>query len=115
MTSSSPKETLETILVVDDNEDVLKVVVKILERANFRVLSASSGPDAIKLAEETSGKIHLLLSDVDMPLMSGPDLGELLKKTRPDMHVMLMSGGSGWKSTGSQLRLGLYSEAVCSD
>ena len=93
MTSSSPKGTLETILVVDDNEHVLKVVVEILKRANFRVLSAPSGPDALKLAEETNGKIHLLLSDVDMPKMSGPDLGELLKKTRPDMHVMLMSGG----------------------
>jgi two-component system cell cycle sensor histidine kinase/response regulator CckA len=91
---SSPKGTLETILVVDDNEDVLKVVVEILKRANFRVLSASSGPAALKLAEETSGKIHLLLSDVDMLPISGPDLGEKLKKTRPDMHVMLMSGGA---------------------
>jgi DNA-binding NtrC family response regulator len=40
------------------------------------------------------GRIDLLLSDLDMPLMSGPDLGEALKKTRPDLHVMLMSGGS---------------------
>jgi DNA-binding NtrC family response regulator len=38
-------------------------------------------------------KIDLLLSDVDMPKMSGPDLGQLLKNARPDMHVMLMSGG----------------------
>ena len=36
----------------------------------------------------------MLLSDVEMPQMSGPDLGEMLKKSRPDMHVMLMSGGS---------------------
>jgi DNA-binding NtrC family response regulator len=91
--TTSPKGTLETILVVDDNEDVLNVVVEILKRANFRVLSASSGPDALKLAEKTSEKIHLLLSDVDMPQMSGPDLGETLKETRPDIHVMLMSGG----------------------
>jgi len=84
---------LETILVVDDNEDVLNVVVEILKQANFRVLSAGSGPDALKLAEETGGKINLLLSDVDMLPISGPDLGETLKKTRPDMHVMLMSGG----------------------
>lgn len=89
----SPEATLETILVVDDNEDVLNVVVKILKQANFGVLSAGSGPDALKLAEETSGKINLLLSDVDMLPISGPDLGETLKKTRPDMHVMLMSGG----------------------
>jgi DNA-binding NtrC family response regulator len=86
--------TLETILVVDDNEFVLQTVVTILKRANFNVLFASSGAIALKLAEETAGTIHLLLSDVDMPGMSGPGLGETLKKSRPDMHVMLMSGGT---------------------
>ena len=88
---SSPK-TLETILVVDDNESVLRVVVAILQDANFVVLSADSGPAAIKLAEETEEPIHLLLSDVDMPGMTGPALGETLKTARPEMHVMLMSG-----------------------
>ena len=91
---SSHKGTLETILVVDDNESVLRVVVALLEAENFRVLSANSGPAALKLAEETNTTIDLLLSDVDMPQMSGPDLGEVLKKARPDMHVMLMSGGT---------------------
>jgi two-component system cell cycle sensor histidine kinase/response regulator CckA len=85
---------LETILVVDDNPSVLRAVVAILKSANFRVLSADNGANAIELSKETEGRIDLLLSDVDMPLMSGPDLGETLKKARPDMHVMLMSGGS---------------------
>jgi DNA-binding NtrC family response regulator len=85
--------TLETLLVVDDDQAVRNVVVAILERANFRVLSAGSGAEAIKLAGETEQKIHLLLSDVDMPQMSGPELGAALKKTRPDIRVMLMSGG----------------------
>ena len=92
--AGSRKGTLETILVVDDDEDVLKAVVAILKDANFRVLSAKSGPDALKVAE-TADRIDLLLSDVDMAQMTGPDLGETLKKTRLDMHVMLMSGG--WK------------------
>jgi DNA-binding NtrC family response regulator len=90
----SPQNKLETILVVDDNEEVLRVVERTLEDANFHALSGGNGPDALKLAAETKGKIHLVLSDVDMPEMSGPDLGQLLKKTRPDMHVMLMSGGA---------------------
>jgi two-component system cell cycle sensor histidine kinase/response regulator CckA len=90
----SPTGTLETILVVDDNEDVLEVVTGILRAERFRVMSASSGSGALKLARETSGTVDLLLCDVDMPHMSGPDLGEALKKARPDMHVMLMSGGS---------------------
>jgi two-component system, cell cycle sensor histidine kinase and response regulator CckA len=91
---ASLKGTLETILVVDDDDAVLTTVVKILERANFRVLSASNGPDAMRLAEQTEGTIDMLLSDVDMAVVSGPDLGEALKMTRPDLHVMLMSGGS---------------------
>ena len=85
---------LETILVVDDNEVVLRTVVMILERENFRVLSAANGPDAVKLAEESTETIDLLLSDVNMPQMSGPDLGEILKKIRPNLRIMLMSGGA---------------------
>ena len=91
---ASPQGTLETILVVDDNDVVLNVVVRILRDANFKVVSAASAADAMKLAEETPGTIDLLLSDVDMLQISGPDLGEALKRARPAMHVMLMSGGN---------------------
>ena len=85
---------LETILVVDDNDAVLEAVVEILRNANFQVLSADNGANALEMAKETDRRIDLLLSDVDMPLLSGPDLGLMLKKTRPDLHVMLMSGGA---------------------
>jgi two-component system cell cycle sensor histidine kinase/response regulator CckA len=84
----------ETILVVDDDEAVLAFGVEILKRAKFRVLSANSGVKAIRLAKETKGRIDLLLSDVDMVPLSGPDLGDTLEKARPDLHVMLMSGGA---------------------
>ena len=87
------RETLETVLVVDDNDMVLRTVVMILANAGFVVLTARSGQEALKVAAETKCKIQLLLSDVDMPLMSGPALGEKLKKTLPDLRVMLMSGG----------------------
>lgn len=90
----SLKGTLETILVVDDNPVILQMVVAALEAENFMVLSAENGPSALKLADKTTETIDLLLSDVDMLQMSGPELGEALKKTRPDMHVMLMSGGA---------------------
>jgi two-component system cell cycle sensor histidine kinase/response regulator CckA len=87
---------LETILVVDDIDAVLKVVVIILETAHFHVLQANSGTSAIKLAADYAGRIDLLLSDVNMSDLSGPELGVALKKARPDMHVMLMSGfGNG--------------------
>src|ERR1041384_8303741 len=89
----SSKRYSATILVVDDNVDVLKVVVAILESADFLVLSAGSGPEALELLKGTSTRVDLLLSDVDMPLMSEPDVGETLKEARPDIHVMWMSGG----------------------
>jgi two-component system cell cycle sensor histidine kinase/response regulator CckA len=84
----------ETILVVDDSPAILDVVVKILQAEDFHVLSAANGHSALKLAGQTTGTIDLLLSDVEMPEMSGPDLGEALKAARPDMRVMLMSGGA---------------------
>jgi two-component system cell cycle sensor histidine kinase/response regulator CckA len=83
---------METVLLVDDNDLVLQIVAKILSAAKFKVLSAGSGQSALQLANTTDGNIDLLLSDVDMPHMSGPDLGETLKKSRPNIHVMLMSG-----------------------
>jgi len=85
---------VSTILVVDDDPMVLAVVVLILQRSNFNVLFACDGADAVELAEATDEKIDLLISDIDMPLMSGPALGEALKQARPDMRVMFMSGGT---------------------
>jgi DNA-binding response OmpR family regulator len=90
--SDSLRGTIETILVVDDTETILKLVVAFLEDANFVVLSADSGENAIKLATQTDRKIDLLLSDVQMPHISGPTLCQTLKEARPEMQVMLMTG-----------------------
>jgi two-component system, cell cycle sensor histidine kinase and response regulator CckA len=56
------------------------------------VVHASGHLERLELAEETEQRIDLLLSDLDMPGMTGPALGETLKAARPEMHVMLMSG-----------------------
>jgi DNA-binding NtrC family response regulator len=90
----SSEKTRETILVVDGDETVRNLIVAILQQAKFNVLTARSGPDAVKLAAGTDGVIHLLLAEVDAPGMSGPDLGEALKKGRPDLRVMLMSASA---------------------
>jgi two-component system cell cycle sensor histidine kinase/response regulator CckA len=87
-----PGEKLETILVVDDDDVVLDFVVQVLKMAQFVVLQATGGTEAIKVAAEYAGKIDLLLSDVRMPEISGPDLAEAIKKSRPDLQVMFMSG-----------------------
>ena len=88
-------ERLETILVVDDTPEVLRMVVAILEHSNFTVLQARNGEEALGLSARHTGKIDLLLSDIQMQSMSGPELGEALKKLRPDVHIMLMSGLTG--------------------
>jgi two-component system cell cycle sensor histidine kinase/response regulator CckA len=81
----------KTILVVEDTPLVLKTVRMILERANFTVLAAASADEAMRLAG-CAKTIDLLLSDVTMPDISGPDLALKLKELRPDMRVILMSG-----------------------
>lgn len=86
------RNTLETILVVEDQPTVLEAVREILERAGFRVLATGSGAHAIRIESSTPETIHLLLSDVMMPDMSGPVVAQLIRKNRPDMRVMLMSG-----------------------
>jgi DNA-binding NtrC family response regulator len=71
------------------------LVVRVLNWANFDVLQAASGSDALRVAAKYPGKIDLLLSDVKLPGMSGPHLAELLKQSRPEMQVMLMSAFVG--------------------
>ena len=87
-----PKTTLGTILVVDDNAVILKMTSAILDEANFQVLTAKSGPEGIALAEKTAGEIDILLCDLNMPIMRGPQLAAVLKVTRPQIRVVLMSG-----------------------
>ena len=92
MTPSSNGPGPETILVVEGAADIRKLVQKILERAGFEVLTAADGSEALHIAEDYPRKIHLLLSDVIMPEISGPELAKQLKALRPEMKVILMSG-----------------------
>lgn len=89
-----PTESIATLLVVDDDALVLRLLIAILSHANFRVLSASNGVAALEIAREHKGKIHLLLSDIDMPLMDGPSLVTALRALRPEIPAMMMSGGN---------------------
>ncbi len=82
----------ETVLVVEDEEIVRKLAVRLLKRRGYKVLATNSGDDAILLAERHDGPIHLLLTDVVMPHMNGRDLAERLTKTRPGIKVLYTSG-----------------------
>ncbi len=84
----------KTILVVEDTAPFLRLVQTILEDAGFRVLTAPDAMEAIQVAEQAQ-TIDLLLSDVMMPDMSGPELAAKLKHSHPGMPVILMSGFTG--------------------
>lgn len=82
----------ETVLVVEDDDEVRKLAVRILEKQGYRVLEASHGGDALIICEQHEGPIHLILTDVVMPGMSGRALAERLTPLHPEMKVLYMSG-----------------------
>jgi PAS domain S-box-containing protein len=84
--------TRRTVLVVEDEPALRAVTTRILERAGYHVLSAPSGTEALELEQATTERIDVLLTDVIMPEMLGPQLAALLKDRRPDIRVIFASG-----------------------
>ncbi len=82
----------EMILVCEDQDPVRKLARRALERYGYRVLVAGSGPEALAIAEEFDGPIHLVLTDVIMPKMGGAELAVRLRALRPETKVLFMSG-----------------------
>jgi CheY-like chemotaxis protein len=82
----------ETILVVEDEAGVLKLVANVLREHGYTVLATLSPQEAIRIVENYRGTIDLLLTDVVMPQMSGPDLAKALTARRPDLKAVYMSG-----------------------
>ena len=87
-----PGEAHETILVVEDEKAVRDLTVRMLERLGYRILTAASGAEALELSRNFRETIHLLLTDVVMPSMSGRQLADALVLTRPDTKVLYLSG-----------------------
>jgi len=87
-----PRGQGETVLIVEDEEAILKPTSIILSDLGYRVLIASRPSEAIRLAREQPGGIHLLLTDVIMPEMNGRDLADLLLSMQPGLKCLFMSG-----------------------
>jgi CheY-like chemotaxis protein len=84
----------ETILLVEDDDQVRGLVSRILKRSGYRVLEAARPIDALALASESGEPIHLLVTDVVMPHINGRELAARVRALRPNLDVLFMSGYS---------------------
>ncbi len=82
----------ETILLAEDEREVREVVSAFLQEAGYSVIEAGDGEEAMRAAEEYDGPIHLLLTDVVMPRLSGRELAQRLLAERPATRILYMSG-----------------------
>src|SRR5580704_1417408 len=82
----------ETVLLVEDEAPVRQASRQFLTKNGYTVLEASDGADALRASREHTGPIHLMVTDVVMPKISGPKLAERLADERPDMKVLFVSG-----------------------
>ena len=82
----------ETVLVVEDEESVRALACRILRERGYSVLEAADGMEALRMIEEFAGEIHLVLTDVLMPGMSGRELISQLKAAKPAIKALFISG-----------------------
>ena len=82
----------ETILVVEDNDELRQLAASVLRNLGYTVLEAPNGPEAIQLFQAQPEAIHLVLTDVVMPEMSGREMVERLRQTHPGLRALYMSG-----------------------
>ena len=101
----------ETILVVEDEAGVRELACQFLRVKGYTVLEAQGGPEALEIARQHPGAIHLVLSDMVMPKMNGGELAARLKAIRPETRVAFMSGYSEFSRGGLGQN---FPESACS-
>ena len=82
----------ETILLVEDEEPLRRLCTEFLEQLGYKLLSAPNGREALTMVKGYPDKIHLLITDVLMPELPGPELAEAVLALRPDIKVIFISG-----------------------
>ncbi len=87
-----PSGGKETILVLEDEDSVREFVGRVLARLGYTIIAASCGREALEICRSHDGPIHLILSDVILPQMSGPDFVAQASPLRPECRVLYMSG-----------------------
>jgi two-component system, cell cycle sensor histidine kinase and response regulator CckA len=87
-----PRSSSETVLVLEDEDQVRRVVLAMLQRGGYRVIEATRAEEALEIARDPSRTIDLLLTDIVMPGMSGPEVVRKIREIRPDLKAICMSG-----------------------
>ena len=83
---------METLLLVDDENAILELCKEFLEQESYTVLTANAPDAAIRIARNYNGKIHMLITDIVMPVVNGLELAETLSSIRSDMKCIFISG-----------------------
>jgi DNA-binding response OmpR family regulator len=86
--------TKRTILLVEDERSLRELLTAFLTNSGFHLIIASHGAEALEKAKEYDGPIHLLLSDIEMPGITGIELARQLRGERPNIGIMLISGAA---------------------
>ncbi len=89
----------ETVLLTEDEQDVREIARQFLESGGYRVIEAKDAADAIRIASDKNGDIDLLVTDMVMPGLSGPELAQRLQREHPGLSVLFMSGYSEHAAT----------------
>jgi two-component system, cell cycle sensor histidine kinase and response regulator CckA len=89
---AAAKGGAETILLLEDNEELRTMLAAILRGFGYTVLSAEDGRHGVAVAQEHQGKIDLVLADIAMPHLSGPQAVQQIRRARPEVKALLMTG-----------------------
>lgn len=90
--SPGPRRGTETVLVAEDDASIRSLIACTLQPLGYTVLDAANGEEALRVSDQFTGTIHLLLADVVMPGMNGKELADRLRDRRPSLKVVFMSG-----------------------
>ena len=104
--SGQPPRNKGLILLVDDEEIVLDVGTQMLEKIGYSVFKARNGKEAIALFREHKAQVNMVILDLRMPEMDGECAYELLKEIKPDVKVLISSGGSLGDQSSQNLKYG---------
>ena len=107
--TTEPSRRSEVVLIVEDEDAVRELAAEFMKSAGYTVLTAKDGRDALSVAEHSDAPIRVLVTDIVMPHMRGPELAKRLKALSPELKIVYMSGYLEYnKADGEFLEEGFF-------